>query len=45
MLSTLVGGEFEFVAANSTVLEVALRPVLTGEETGNLSGHEDFVER
>jgi hypothetical protein len=45
VLSTLAGSEFEFVAANGTVLEVALRPVLTGEETCNLSGYEDFVER
>jgi hypothetical protein len=36
---------FTYVDTGTTVVEVALRPVLTGEETCNLSENEDFVER
>lgn len=36
---------FTYLDTGTTVVEVALRPVLTGEETCNLSEYEDFVER
>jgi len=36
---------FTYVDTGTTVVEVALRPVLTGEEACNLSEYEDFVER
>lgn len=36
---------FTYVDTGTAVVEVALRPVLTGEETCNLSEYEDFVER
>jgi len=41
----LVDGESEFVDTGTTVVEIALRPVLTGEETCNLGELDDFVER
>jgi hypothetical protein len=43
--TALLDGEFEFFDTGSTVVEVALRPVLTGEETCNLGEADDFVER
>jgi len=36
---------YEFVDSRTTVAEIALRPVLTGEETCNLGEFDDFVER
>jgi len=41
----LLEGDSEFVDTGTTVVEIALRPVLTGEETCNLEEFDDFVER
>lgn len=43
--AVLLDGESEFVDTGTTVVEIALRPVLTGEETCNLGEFDDFVER
>lgn len=37
--------QFTYVDTGTTVVEIALRPVLTGEETCNLGEFDDFVER
>lgn len=43
--TVLLDGESELVDTGSTVVEIALRPVLTGEESCNLGEFDDFVER
>lgn len=43
--TVLLDGESEFVDTGPTVVEIALRPVLTGEETCNLGEFDEFVER